>query len=73
MSVAVSPSSPPNGQNQDPVLVLVVAVLAATMSPEPSELQAARTHAQAASKRIRIDRSYELFQTRGAKRQPPWS
>jgi hypothetical protein len=71
--VAVSPSSLPNGQYQDPVLVLVVAVLAATMSPEPSELHAARIHAQAASVRIRIDLSYELFQTRGAKRQPLWS
>jgi hypothetical protein len=37
--------------------VLVVAVLAATLSLAPSELQAASKHAQAARMRIRIESS----------------
>jgi hypothetical protein len=56
MSVAVSLSSlPPNGQNHDPVLVLAVGVLAATISLAPSELQAATKQAHAARIRIRIE------------------
>jgi hypothetical protein len=56
MSVAgASAASPPKGQNHDePLLVLVVAVLAAV---ELSELQAASKHAHAAMMRIRIESS----------------
>ena len=56
MSVAgASPEFPPKGQNHDePLLVLVVAVLAAV---ELSELQAASKHAHAAMMRIRIESS----------------
>jgi len=56
MSVAgASPESPPKGQNHDdPLLVLVVAVLAVV---ELSELQAASKHAHAAKMRIRIESS----------------
>jgi len=56
MSLAgASPEFPPKGQNHDdPLLVLVVAVLAAV---ELSELQAASKHAHAAMMRIRIDSS----------------
>jgi hypothetical protein len=56
MSVAVAESSLlPNGQYHEPVLVLAVGVLAATISPAPSELQAATKQAHAARIRIRIE------------------
>jgi hypothetical protein len=52
-----SPLSPPNGQNHEPLLVLVVTGLAATLSVELSELQAASKHTHAAGKNIRIESS----------------
>jgi len=56
MSAAgASPEFPPKGQNHDePLLVLVLAVLAEV---ELSELQAASKHAHAAIIRIRIESS----------------
>jgi hypothetical protein len=56
MSAAgASPASPPNGQNHDDPLLLVLVV--AMLALELSELQAASKQAQAAMMRVRIESS----------------
>jgi hypothetical protein len=78
MSLAdISSLPPPKGQNQEPELVLVEAVLAATLSVELSELQAASRHATEARIRIRMYRPYELrdrwrsFASKPGTKKPP--